>query len=89
MTATNIQITRAESANRDLVEGIRLEHGDVYCLPYGALNVRVFSGTAWITSQAEDHVLEAGDELMIPRQAHAVIVSAVGHQPLNFEFRRS
>ncbi|MEO8392607.1 MAG: DUF2917 domain-containing protein [Chloroflexota bacterium] len=88
MTAMNIQNAQAERVNHDLKEVVRLAQGDLYCLPYGALNVRVLSGTAWITAQAEDHVLEADDELMIPRQPHAVIVSAVGGQPLSFEFRR-
>ncbi len=88
MTAMNIQKTHAVPVNHDVKEVVRLEHGSLYCLPYGALNIRVISGTAWITAQAEDYVLEAGDELMIPRQLHAIIVGAVGHQPLSFEFRR-
>ena len=88
MTARSIHNVNSESVSHDLKEVVRMEHGDLYCLPYGALNVRVLSGIAWITSQTEDHVLEPDEELAIPRQMHAVIVSAVGHQSLSFEVRR-
>jgi hypothetical protein len=85
MTTRNL----ANTANPviEVTEKVQLQSGDLYCLPHGALNVRVLSGTAWITSQAEDHVLEAGDQMLVPHQPHAVIVSAVGHHSLSFEVR--
>ena len=72
----------------DLTEVITLEDGDIYCLPYGALSIHILSGAAWVTSQAEDHVLETGDPFQIARQSHAVLISALDHQPLCFELRK-
>jgi len=71
-----------------LTEVVSLEDGEIYRLPHGALSLRVLSGSAWITSQAEDHVLEGGDPLLVSRQPYIVIVSALDHQPLSFELRK-
>lgn len=67
-----------------LTKTIQVEYGDIYCLPAGSLSIRVLSGRAWLTSQAKDYFLEAGDSLSIPRQPHTVIISALG-QSLIFE----
>jgi hypothetical protein len=59
-----------------LAEVVSLEDGEFYRPPHGALSFRVLSGSAWITSHAEDHVLETGDPLLI------------SFQPLRFELRK-
>ena len=72
----------------DLTETVCLEPNEIYCLPHGTFNVQVLRGTAWITAQAEDFILEGGDQMTIPRQPHAILVSVVGHQPLRLELRK-
>ena len=84
--AMTIELTAHSTV--EITEVIELEVGGHYCLPYGVYSLHVLNGVAWVTSQAEDHILECGDELTIPRQPHAVIVSAVDHQPLRFEMHR-
>ena len=72
----------------EIIEVLELEPSGRYCLPYGVYSLRVLNGVAWITMQAEDQIVKCGDDLTIPRQPHAVIVSAVDHQPLRFEMHR-
>ena len=70
------------------IEVIELETGAHFCLPYGACSLHVLNGVAWVMAQAEDHFPKCGDDLNIPRQPHAVIVSAAHQQRLRFEVRR-
>jgi hypothetical protein len=84
--STMNQVNTAHAAI-DLTKMIRLEHRDIYCLPDGALSIRVLSGRAWVTSQAKDHFLGTGDMLSIPRQPHTVIISALD-QSLIFELHK-
>jgi len=82
-----MKLVRGENAAIERAEVVQLDYNETYCLPQEVLNLRVLSGTAWITAQAEDHILKAGDQMMIPRQPHAVLISAIHHQPLSFEIR--
>ena len=75
-------------ATVEIIEVLELEPNGHYCLPYGMCSLRVLSGVAWVTAQAEDHILKCGDDLTIPRQPHAVIVSAAHQQRLRFEVYR-
>jgi hypothetical protein len=71
-----------------LTEVVSLGDGEIYRLPHGALSIRGLSGSAWITSQAEDCILETGEPLLLSRQPYTVIVSALDHQPLIFDLRK-
>ena len=84
--AMTIELT--SHATVEITEVIELEVGGHYCLPYAVYSLHVLNGVAWVTSQAEDHILECGDELTIPRQPHAVIISAAHYQRLRFEIRQ-
>ena len=48
--------------------------------------LRVVSGTAWVSMEGEDIVLEPGDELKLSHGKHNAVVSPTGDEPLVYEF---
>lgn len=48
--------------------------------------MRVVSGTAWVSIDGEDIVLNPGDELKLSHGKHKALVSPAGAEPLVYEF---
>lgn len=87
MATETVHFTFAPKTEIKKVETVQLEFRGMYCLPHGACRIRVLNGCALVTSK-KDHILKAGDELVLFRQPHAVIVSALAQQRLRFEVHK-
>lgn len=48
--------------------------------------LRIVSGTAWVSIDGEDMILNPGDELKLSHGKHKAVVSATGNEPLVYEF---
>ncbi|MBZ0298487.1 MAG: DUF2917 domain-containing protein [Anaerolineae bacterium] len=48
--------------------------------------LRIVSGTAWVSMDGEDMILNAGEELKLSHGKHQAVVSATGDDPLVYEF---
>jgi hypothetical protein len=69
-------------------ERIELKQHEQRCLPIAASRIHVTQGIAWVTSQSEDIIVQAGESLGIPRQRFATIISAVSIGNVTFEIER-
>jgi len=68
--------------------GLRLTllSGDALSLPDSARNLCIDSGTAWVSVDGEDILLEGGECFGLPRKAkHGAVISATAKQALSFE----
>jgi hypothetical protein len=54
---------------------IALLYGEELRIPVSATGLRVLSGTAWVSFEARDYVLERGDEMEFRPSRHRAIVS--------------
>ena len=64
-----------------------LLEGEALRLPLSRLRVRVLSGTAWITQQGEDKLLQPGESFDLSAAADRAVISPIGTVPLLFEMR--
>ena len=48
--------------------------------------LRIVSGTAWVSMDGEDVILQSGEELKLSHGKHQAVVSPAGHEPLVYEF---
>ena len=48
--------------------------------------MRVVSGTAWVSMDGKDMVLNPGEELKLSHGQYKAVVSAAGNEPLVYEF---
>lgn len=48
--------------------------------------LRIVSGTAWVSMDGEDLILNPGDELKLSHGKHKALVSAATDEPLVYEF---
>ena len=48
--------------------------------------LRIVSGTAWVSMEGEDIVLNPGEELKLSHGKYNAVVSPVGEEPLVYEF---
>lgn len=48
--------------------------------------LRVVSGTAWVSMDGKDLILNPGEELKLSRGEYKAVVSATGNEPLVYEF---
>ncbi len=48
--------------------------------------LRIVSGTAWISMDGEDLILNPGEELKLSRGKHKAVVSPASNEPLVYEF---
>jgi hypothetical protein len=77
-----------ESWNRSL--RLTLLRGEALRVPRGARRLRVLSGTAWVSLEGEDFVLERCESIpLAKRPGHEAVVSATGRDPLLFELDRA
>jgi hypothetical protein len=75
----------AISKHSVIVSEVLLCKGDVYRVPETSQEIRVKSGSAWISWDGEDIVLGRGESLSLLPRKDAAVVSAVGHWPLVLE----
>lgn len=59
--------------------------GSEYRLPRQTLQVKVISGTAWITASKEDIVLETSQTIRLQASQHPAIISSATRQTMIFE----
>ncbi|MBI1279191.1 MAG: hypothetical protein GC179_13780 [Anaerolineaceae bacterium] len=57
-------------------------------LPRGYHHLQVYSGKAWVTYHAKDHVLKAGDEMRFEQDSQEAVISSTGKETLTFEIIR-
>ncbi|MBZ0287922.1 MAG: DUF2917 domain-containing protein [Anaerolineae bacterium] len=67
-------------------EKIELMQGHVRTEKRESQVLRIVSGSAWVSMEGEDIVLNPGDELKLSHGRHEAVVSPVGHEPLIYEF---
>ncbi len=48
--------------------------------------LRIVSGTAWVSMDGEDVILNPGDELKLSHGKHKALVSPANDEPLVYEF---
>ncbi len=48
--------------------------------------LRIVSGTAWVSMEGEDIILEPGQEFKLSHGKHKALVSPMGNEPLVYEF---
>ena len=48
--------------------------------------LRIVSGTAWVSMDGEDRILQPGEELKLSHGKHQAVISATGDAPLVYEF---
>jgi hypothetical protein len=62
---------------------------DAFTVPDGAYKLRVVYGGAWVSHLREDIILYAGQVLHLnSNDREGVVVTAVGHQPVELEIYR-
>ena len=64
-----------------------LVEGEALRLPLSSLRVSVLSGTAWVTQQGEDKLLQPGESFALSAAADRAVISPIGTVPLLFEMR--
>ncbi len=64
------------------------EPREVIHLPHGYRRLHVYSGGAWVTYNAKDHFLKAGDEMCFNRDSQEAVISCIGKETLNFQISR-
>jgi hypothetical protein len=73
----------------DCSQRVTIRETDAYTVPSGARKLRVAYGGAWVSHLSEDIVLNVGQVLHLhPDDRDGVVVTAVGHQPLELEIYR-
>lgn len=71
---------------QDCSQRVLIHETDAYTVPRGARKLRVAQGGAWVSHLREDIVLNVGQILHLnPNDRDGVVVTAVGHQPLELE----
>lgn len=78
--------SRAARVSSPRVVRLVLERGEVCRLSRRTGSVVVRSGTAWIASKGLDHLLAAGQCLVLPPSRDALL-SGIGEAPVVVEFR--
>jgi hypothetical protein len=73
-----------DTGARSSVLRLALARGEVLRLPR-VRSVHVLSGTAWVSQDAKDHVVEPGRCLRLARNKDRPVVSAAGPDPVLFE----
>jgi len=87
-------VTQVNSQNR--VSGVhsdasgsycvtKLQRGQARALPRNIQSINVASGSAWITQDGDDFLLNSGDAMRFMPGSGTVVVSAVGEAPLIYE----
>jgi hypothetical protein len=64
---------------------VTILESDAYTLPRNIQKIRVLAGGAWISLAAEDMILAKGETLTFRADRDGVVVTAVGHKPLQLE----
>ncbi len=59
--------------------------GELYSIPTRQHQVRVLSGTAWVSSNGTDYQVESGESLPIEGAKHSALISDAEANPLVFE----
>jgi hypothetical protein len=75
----------ASSKRSIVVSEVMLSKGDVYRVPESSQEIRVKSGSAWVSWHGEDIVLDRGESLSLLPRTDTAVVSAVGKWPLVLE----
>ena len=61
---------------------IILMKDEVYRLPQTHRQIQVLSGTAWITLDKQDIILNSPEKTLLPSSKNAVVISALNNVPL-------
>ncbi len=66
---------------------IALLYGEQLRIPSSSEWLRILAGKAWVSFAGEDHVLEEGEELRLPRAKGGAVISPLGRGSLFFEVK--
>jgi hypothetical protein len=67
------------------IQRVQLSADQPYRLPGGNQMVYVVAGTAWVTTDGKDRILQAHERLCVKSNAHPVVISRTGRAPLVFD----
>lgn len=82
-------VGQTRRANRwDCFRRVTIHESDAFTVPDGTRRLRVVSGSAWVSHLREDIIVHTGQVLHLMPDHEAVVVTAVGHQPLELEIHR-
>jgi hypothetical protein len=62
-----------------------LYKGEIFHLPGACQEIRILSGSGWLTRAGRDIILRAGERASIPASTDSVLISGLGQSPLIFE----
>lgn len=77
-------LPRANGHNSKPV-ALRIRQGEVRNLPRDGRRLRIISGEAWLTMDGRDHILEAGQALVLGRGREKALVSPTNGSSLRLE----
>ena len=67
---------------------LTISEAHAYTLPRTTRRIRVANGGAWVSHLREDLVIKAGQTLHLLPDHEGVVVTAVGHTPVELEIYR-
>ena len=70
-----------------VVDIIELNGDETYVLDSQAQIIRVLSGSAWITVNAEDHIVTQDEDTLIEAAREPAILSSLNGRPVVFEIQ--
>ena len=69
------------------IRQVLISERDTYTLPRRTQQIRVLSGGAWVSVEAEDMILNKGETLTLRADREGVIVTALSRKALQLELR--
>ena len=64
---------------------VMLRHNELFRLPAASPGIEVVAGAAWVTVNGQDIFLASGERLWLSSHRDAVLVSALGRNPVILE----
>lgn len=73
----NLVQTQASQTDRNVIERVVLQPGEVHRVGKGYRHLRIVSGQAWVTQSGKDVTLASGEYLELARERNGTVVSAL------------
>ncbi len=79
-------LARTNGHNRG-AENLKIRQGELQSLPRDGRELRVISGQAWLTMSGRDHILGAGDSLVLSQGHEQALVSSTNGSTLRVQLQ--
>ena len=76
------------SDREDFIRRVIINETNAYTLPRTTRKIRVARGGAWVSYRREDLVVQTGQTLRVLPDPDGVVVTAIGHVPVELEIYR-